>query len=269
MALDVVNFHAEVIEKSHTVPVLVDFWADWCGPCKILGPVLERLAAQNDGQWVLAKVNTEEHADLARQYNIQSIPNVKLFVDGAVVDEFVGALPEYQLQRWLQKAIPGKSRKILEQAEALLKSGNESSASQLLQQIPPTDPDYTEARILLARCLIFENPVQAAALIEDIEEPQFAEILETVRTLARLHQLALQPGQLPDGDGRRLYLAAITSVVARDYEAALKQFIDVIRENRYFDDDGSRKACIALFRVLGEDHPLTQQYRRVFSSALY
>ena len=128
MAYDVSDFEKEVFERSYTIPVLVDFWADWCGPCKVLGPVLERLAGQSDGRWMLAKVNTEKHVEVARKYNIQSIPNVKLFIDGVVVNEFVGALPEYQVQRWLETAIPSKHRREIEQAEAFLVAGNPGPA---------------------------------------------------------------------------------------------------------------------------------------------
>jgi len=269
MPHDVSNFEKEVIERSFSVPVLVDFWAEWCGPCKVLGPILERLAAQNEGRWELAKVNTEEHPEIARKYQIQSIPNVKLFVEGSVIDQFVGALPEYQIQAWLQKAIPGRNRKLIEQAEALLAAGDATMARELLEQVPPSDPDYTSVRVLRARTLLFDNPIEAAALVADIDEPKHAEQLDSIRTMARLKEAVLHPERLSDGESRTLYLAAAQSLFARNFGFALDQFIQLIRQDRYFDDDGSRKACITIFRLLGEEHLLTQKYRREFSSALY
>lgn len=269
MTHDVSDFQKQVLDKSFSIPMLVDFWAEWCGPCKILGPVLERLAAQSEGRWELAKVDTEKLTEVARTYQIQSIPNVKLFVDGAVVDEFVGALPEYQIQAWLQKAVPGKNRKVIKQAEAFIVAGDERAARELLKGIPPTDPDYTLVRVLRARTLIFDNPTEAAALVAEIDEPKHAEPLDSIRTMARLREVVFHPEQLPDGESRVLYCSAAQSLLARDFESALSRFIQLIRLDRYFDEDGSRKACIAIFRLLGEEHILTQRYRREFSSALY
>jgi putative thioredoxin len=269
MSYDVSDFQKEVIERSRTIPVLVDFWAEWCGPCKVLGPVLERLAGQSDGQWVLAKVDTEVHQDVAREYEIQSIPNVKLFVDGAVANEFVGALPEYQVQRWLKAAIPGRHRKEIEQAEALLTSGKHAAAGALLEKVLQLEPENIDARILLARSAVFSDPAKAARTVKDIDEPKYSDLLDAVRTVARLHEFTQHTDQLPDGDVRQLYLSALQSLAANNFDAALRQFIEVIRRNRYYDDDGSRKACIAIFKLLGEEHELTGKYRREFSSALY
>ena len=269
MLYDVSDFEQAVLERSHSIPVLVDFWAEWCGPCKVLGPILERLAAQNEGRWELAKLDTEEYPEIARKYQIQSIPNVKLFVDGSVVDQFVGALPEYQIRAWLQKTVPGKNRKLIEQAEAFLAAGNERAAREFLRQIPSTDPDFTYVRVLQARALVFDNPAEAASLIADMDEPKHADMLDSVRTLAKLNEVSLHPEILPDGESRTLYLSAAQSLFARDFESALNRFIHLIRQDRYFDDDGPRKACVTIFRLLGEEHAVTQRFRREFSSALY
>jgi putative thioredoxin len=269
MGYDVTNFEKDVVERSHSIPVLVDFWAEWCGPCKILGPVLERLATEGDGKWTLAKVDTEEHTEVALTYKIQSIPNVKLFVDGAVVNEFVGALPEYQIKRWLEAAIPSKLRKQIEQAEAFLAAGNSEAARALLELVVSQEPGNIEARVLLAQSLVFTDPSKAVGTIEAIEEPKFGDVLSAVRIAARLLLLARDPGSLPDGEARDVYISAIKHLASHDFDNAVVQFIEVIRHNRAYDEDGSRKACIAIFRLLGDEHAVTQAHRRDFSSALY
>ncbi|MDL1891986.1 thioredoxin [Sphingobacteriales bacterium CHB3] len=270
MSYDVTDFQTGVIERSKQIPVLVDFWAEWCGPCKILGPVLERLAAQANGTWQLAKVNTEELPDVAAQYNIRSIPNVKLFVDGKVETEFVGALPEQMVKQWLAKNIPSTYRKTVEQAEQLLKEGNSQQAQQLLEDVVLHEPGNHKARALLARLLVFTDQPKALSLVSDIEQDSEAfDIAEAIRTFARLADTARTPEQLPEDGVKGEYLSAIRRLESGDFTAALEGFINVIRTNRYYDDDGSRKACIAIFKILGEEHGITQNFRREFSRALY
>ncbi len=269
MGLDVRDFKKEVLDRSYETPVLVDFWAEWCGPCRILGPILERLAQEANGQWQLAKVNTEEHPEVAMEYGIRSIPNVKLFVDGKVAGEFVGALPEAMVRQWLKKFVPGRYQKQLAQAEQLLVRGENDRAQKILENILNSDPQNVEGRILLARTILFREPQQAARLVENIDEPRHSEMIEAIRTVARLASLHLEPDALPASDVRETYREAIRALLARDFERALQSFITVIRTDRYYDDDGSRKACIAIFKLLGEEHEITKEYRREFSSALY
>ncbi len=268
MSLDVVDFQKEVLERSKEKPVLVDFWAEWCAPCRILGPVLEKVAAEANGDWVLAKVNTEEMPEVAREYNIRSIPNVKLFVDGKPEAEFVGALPEPMVKQWLQKNIPSKSRKEVERAEALLNTGKNDEAAAILDSVIASEPANHKARVLRALTLLDSNLPRAEELVSPIEEDsEVFDLAEAVRTFAAL---ANKPGDsLPDKPVRGTYLNAIKSLKARDYAKALEGFIEVIRDDREYDDDGSRKACVAVFKVLGEDHEITQKYRREFSRALY
>src|SRR5436190_229581 len=129
MVLEVSDFQADVLEASRDKPVVVDFWAPWCGPCRMLGPVLEKLAATNDGSWTLAKVNTDENQEVARQYGIMSIPAVKLFIDGEVVDEFIGALPEPSVKEWLERAVPSESKARLSEAKAAIEAGESDRAA--------------------------------------------------------------------------------------------------------------------------------------------
>ncbi len=267
---DTDDFQTDVIERSSTIPVLVDFWAEWCGPCKILGPVLERLAAQHDGEWALAKLDTDKHTAIAAQYGIRSIPNVKLFIDGQVADEFIGALPEPQVVQWLEKAIPSKYSNQLETAKQLMLENGATKARDLLQTVVEAEPSNDEARALLARTYFSTDPDEAVDIVGSIDmgSQQF-DVADGIRTLVELFKYVDDPTGLPEDPVRDTYLKAIEATQSNSFESALDGFIEAIRKNRDYNDDGSRKACIAIFKVLGEEHPTTRKYRPIFSSALY
>jgi putative thioredoxin len=263
------DFQLDVIDRSRSVPVLVDFWAEWCGPCKMLGPVLERLADGADGRWVLATLDTEAHPRVAADWGIRSIPNVKLFVDGAVVNEFTGALPEHAVRQWLERAIPSTSAKTIAEARELLARGDAAAAETLLRPLIDAEPVSPEALILYARSILLNDPQKAAELVRGLEEPLFSDELETIAAVVRAGAIADGSAPLPASPVRDAYLAAARSMLAGDYDSALGGYVGIIREDRYYDDDGSRKACLAIFRLLGEEHEITLRHRRVFASALY
>lgn len=266
---EVKDFESEVIQRSHSVPVLVDFWAEWCGPCKVLGPILERLAKQSNGAWVLAKVDTDRNQELAAKYGIRGIPNVKLFVDGNVADEFTGALPEHVVALWLKKALPDKFRKEIERADALIRENNINEGRKILEDVLDQKPENEHARVLLAGTYLYSDWKKAMELIQSVEEhSEFFPTADAIRTIATLIERSDNPGNFPDDPVKPTYLEAIRELQRNNFDTALKKFIVVIRENRYYDEDGSRKACIAIFRMLGEEHETTRKYRREFGGAL-
>ncbi len=271
MEADVANFQEEVIEASGTVPVLVDFWAPWCGPCRTLGPTLERLAEESDGKWQLVKINTDENPDVSRRYGIRGIPAVKLFADGEVIDEFTGALPEYAVKQWLEKALPSENKKRLDRAEMEIQAGNDDTAEALLNDVLEEEPENPKARVLLAQLLAFREPARAAELVAGsaFAGPGFIQIEEAIKTIARLFVLADRPQDLPEGDGKEMYRDAVSALVDQDFDTALERFIEVIQRDRYYDDDGARKACVAIFNVLGPEHEVTKRHRRIFDMSLY
>jgi len=270
MTTDITDFKADVLERSRTIPVLVDFWAEWCGPCKTLGPILERLAAKNSDRWVLAKVNTDVHQEIAAQYRVRSIPNVKLFVDGEVQNEFTGALPERAVEQWLEKALPSRFGKEIARAEQLLAEDRIAEGRSTLQSVLIGDPRNEQARVLLAKTYVATDPTKAAALVEGIEEhSEHFPMADAVRTITQFTERGALHGAFADDPVKQPYLSAIKALSENDVASALEHFIEVIRTNRSYDDEGARKAVIAIFRVLGDDHAMTVRYRRAFSSALY
>ena len=264
------DFDAEVVNKSFSIPVLVDFWAPWCGPCRALTPILERVAERYGDRFALVKVNTEEEPELAERFRIRSIPHVKLFVDGEAVQEFSGALPESQIESWLERVLPSAQREDLKRAEALLSDGQTAAAIGVLEAVLSNEPDNETAALLLARARLFDTPDVAAQAVAGIgpDADDFA-MADAIRTLARLIGLAEVPAGLPDEPARAAYQAAAVNMKNGNFKAALEGFIGVVRVARSYDEDGARKACVALFRYLGDDHPLTREFRGALSSALY
>ncbi len=266
---EVDSFESDVLKRSASVPVVVDFWAAWCGPCKVLGPILERLEHQSEGEWQLAKVDVDAHQDIAARYGVSGIPAVKMFVDGNVVGEFTGALPEQMVTQWLRRFLPAKFAKEAARAEELIGEGEQEKARTMLQSILDEDPSNVHARALLATTLLRSDAEKATSLVADIEEDSSDFLtVEMIRTIAALKEKHDHPESLPVDDAKERYRDAIDHLFAQRYDDALDAFIDVIRANRYYDDDGSRKAVIAIFRLLGDDHESTRSHRRDFGSAL-
>lgn len=265
---EIENFQKDVIEKSYDKPVLVDFWAEWCAPCRMIRPILEKLSEENKESWELAKVDTDKNQDIAMRYGVKGIPNVKLFRNGEVINEFTGALPEPAIKDWLKKSVPSKFADQIEHAKVLLKNGNVTDAKIILEDIHRGDVNNSEVKVLLAKILFFEDLKEAKRLIQNIDGSLAnIELAEAIATLAEL--LQRDQSSLPDSEVKERYLDAINDLRKKNFNSSLGKFIDIIRTNRNYDEDGARKACIAIFKFLGEDNEITLENRRDFGSALY
>ncbi len=270
MAYELKNFQEDVLERSRTIPVVVDFWAPWCGPCRVLGPVLEKLAAEQVGRWELVKINSDEHPDLSQQFGVRGIPAVKLIVNGRAVDEFTGALPEHAVRQWLDKALPTEEKKDIAAAEALIEEGRTAEATAKLEQVLLIEPTNAQAAGLLAPLLVLDDPERAMALATTAAtaEPRFAQAADAVRTLATA-LLRDDFSSLEGEKGVGPYRGAIEAIRAGQPGAAVDLLIEVLRKNRYLDDDGARRLGVALFQVLGPEHEVTRAKRRTFDMWLY
>jgi putative thioredoxin len=268
--MDVTDFRRDVIERSRSIPVLVDFWAAWCGPCRVLGPVLERLAGEAGGRWELAKVDTEAHPDVAAEYGVRGIPNVKLFVEGEVVDEFVGALPERDVRRWLEGAVPAPVAGEIEAASTALARGAWAEAARDLEALLAATPSHPRAQVLLAEALLHLDPDAVAARIERLEsDPDFSDRAQAIGALASLVVRAERPGAFPEGPARSHLLEAAAAVKRGDWARALESLIETLRLSRDYADGAAREAGRAIFMLLGHDHPIVERFHRGYSSALH
>jgi len=278
------NFDEAVLRASAKRPVLVDFWAPWCAPCRALAPILDRLAAEFAGRFTLAKVNTEDEPELAARFGVRGIPDCKLFVDGRVADQFTGALPEGALREFLAGALPSAAASLVAAAKALLASADATGALARLDEAQALDPDDEDALLTRVEALLaLDRAADAMAIIARLETPtrpsgrrvrdeRRLAGLKARATLAAdagadLAALAQKAAGTPvDCAAKLAYARALAA--AGDYERALDELLVIVRTDRAFGDDIGRRTMLTVFEALPGDGDLVRRYRRELAAAI-
>ena len=278
------NFDQVVLLGSTGSPVLVDFWAPWCGPCRQLAPILDRVAAEFEGRLTLVKVNTDEASDLASAYGVRGIPNCKLFVDGRVVDEFTGVVPESSVRDFVTRWVPSGATPLVEEAKSRLIEDDVAGGLELLDQALAIDPDDEEAALTRIEALLRAGrAAEANEAADELEAPEREKrrpVRDTMRlaTLkaraqlatgqgADLDSLAKRAAQAPDDPQARLDYANALAAMG-DYRKALDELLTIVEADRSYGDEAARKAMLTIFEALGADSELARRYRRELASSL-
>lgn len=271
------TFEKEVIEASQQVPVIVDFWAPWCGPCRALGPILEKLANEYGGRFRLAKVNSDENPELSRQFNVRSIPDVRAFRDGEQVDGFMGALPESHVRAFIEGVVPSPAEVERLRAGGLRRARDLAGAAAALRKAVDLDPAHDLARIDLAEVLIEAGQHDEAArhleaVRPDVDWDARVDALRQAIAFARAggaeNDLAARVAANPaDLDARLALAGALAS--RRSWREAMDQLLEIIRRDKSWRDGEARRQMLAIFNLAADETDLVSEYRRKLGSALY
>jgi putative thioredoxin len=282
METSLATFEKDVIAASALAPVLVDFWAPWCGPCKTLGPMLEKLEAEYAGKWRLVKVNVDENQELAAHFQVRSIPHVMAFADGRPVDQFIGVLPEGQLREFLDRLVPQGADAARAAAQAALAEGHREDAYDALKEALAYDPGYDDARLDLIELLLEDNRIDEARNEVDLLSPKTTQgidarfnaiktRLDAVDAAADLPptdaleaRVAAEPGDLE----ARFDLASAL-IARRNYTGALEHLLAIVQRDRTFRDDIGRKTMLSVFDLAAHQPEIVSQWRRKLSAALF
>ena len=274
------NFEQQVVERSHAVPVVVDFWAPWCGPCQAIGPLLEQLAEEQNGKFVLAKINVDDNPMLAQAFAIQSIPAVKAIRNGAIAGEFLGAQPEPAIRQFVADLLPSEAESLAREGMRLAEEGKTQGAESLYRAALSKEENQPLALLGLSRLLVERgDAADALALLGKIP----LNVPESDAAQQLMSQIRLQQGgenagneqeyrdkleANPDDLEARFELAQALAASGK-YQEALAEYLEIVKKDRGFQDDGARKAMLEVFDVVGPRSELAEHFRSELAKVLF
>ena len=276
------NFEAVILQGSMQTPILIDFWADWCEPCKMLMPVLAKLADEYQGAFILAKIDTDAEQEIAQQLGIRSLPTVKLIINGAAVDEFSGALPEGEVRAFLDKHIsaeppaPDPNDDPVEMAKILQSQGQTEAAIATLREAQAGDPENGDIAIALGQACVaegsYEDARQCLSILseEDAKKPG-AGVLRGMLALSdaddntRDEQKVTSQLAEDEGNSDARFQLGIKQALRGDFDTGVKTLMDLMMRDREFGDDGARKTLVSIFDAMGDDPRVGQMRRQMFN----
>jgi putative thioredoxin len=268
--VSVADFATEVIERSHEVPVVVDFWAEWCGPCKVLGPTLERLAEEGEGVWELAKVDVDANQQLAMQFGVQGIPTVVAFKDGQPINRFTGALPEAQVREFVSGLAPSEMDVAADRGYDALELGDAEGAEAIWRAVLDNQPGHEASGVGLAGLLMDRGDTDGAlAVLATLAPTDAVRQMQAAARLSSAGDLDELRGAAETGDSPAVIDYGRALAAAGRYEEALEQLIEVVGRREEETSEEARTTVIDLFELLGPDNPTTTTYRRKLASALF
>ena len=276
------TFETDVIEASTLLPVLVDFWAPWCGPCKALGPLLEKLEHEYAGKWRLVKVNVDEDPQLAAHFQVRSIPHVVAFADGQPIDQFIGVLPEGQLRAFIDGLVPNGAETERRAALAALENGQRGDAFDHLKTALALDPGFDDARLDLIELLLDEERVDEARSEAQLVSTKVTQGIDVRYNTLKTRLDALDAAtDLPPTDALEARVAANPGdlearfdlanllIARRDYAGALEHLLEIVKRDRTFRDDVGRKTMLSVFDLAAHRPELVSEWRRKLSTTLH
>jgi putative thioredoxin len=274
------NFQNLVLENSINKPVLVDFWADWCQPCQTIMPMLAKLAEEYAGKFELAKVNADDEQELAAHFGIKSLPTMKLFFKGQLVDERMGVVPESDIREMLDKHIVSESDQFMQAAMMAFEQGQTEQALEMLNQALAKDPDNVELKTTIAKMVHAQGDSESALTLLDSLDDEGNRLDSAVKLRAEIN-LAAQLADLPDlneieqrlsqnpADLEALLQKSRHLVAREEYDDAMECLLTIMRSDRNFEDDAGRSGLLEIFDLLGGEHPSVQKYRRKLFTLLH
>ena len=278
--VDMQNFQNLVLEKSINKPVLVDFWADWCQPCQTIMPMLAKLAEEYAGKFELAKVNADQEQELAAHFGIKSLPTMKLFYQGKIVDERLGAVPESDIRAMLDKHIVSESDQFMQAAMMAYEQGQAEKALEMLNHALAKDPDNADLKVTIAQMVHAEGDTESATTLLDSLDSEGSKLDAAIKLRAEI-KLAEQLADLPDIEDidkrlaqNPLDLEALLNKSRHlsalgEYDDAMTCLLTIVRTDRGFEEDIGRVSLLELFDLLGGEHPSVQSYRRKLFTLLH